>query len=258
MMTRRQSAPSVRAGAGRARARRRVPIVAPMPSNSPEMPRRRVLVLLRREVRRVRVVERLEHPLDRALDERLAVDVAAGVAVGDRAVGVPERLEGVGSRRRACPASARLAAERVARQEQRAAGEDRDDGQGATEHAGAARGRPGAGWVGGRDGRRDRGVGSEVWEPSRRLGRDGTRPSARPACGEASGASGLTALAEARWRERTLQRTVTGHRTPGPRSAKEVRPHRHPGSEDAEPEAGRQDEHRRVARRASRARAAAR
>ena len=46
-----------------------------------------------RQVRGVRVAERVDHPLDGALDERVAVDLAAGVAVGDGVVGVPERLE---------------------------------------------------------------------------------------------------------------------------------------------------------------------
>ena len=54
-----------------------------------------VAVLVRGQVRGVRVAERLDHPADGALDDRLAVDLAAGVAVGDRVVRVPERPEGV-------------------------------------------------------------------------------------------------------------------------------------------------------------------
>ena len=68
---------------------------APMPSNSPDSALRALsLYSSGRHVQRVRVAERGDHALDRALDQRLVVDVAAGVALGDAAVGVPERLEG--------------------------------------------------------------------------------------------------------------------------------------------------------------------
>ena len=50
-----------------------------------------VVVLLRGQVRGVRVAERLDHAADGALDERVAVDLAAGVALVDRVVRVPER-----------------------------------------------------------------------------------------------------------------------------------------------------------------------
>ena len=84
-----------------------------------------VLELVAREVQRVRVVERPDHALDRALDERLAIDVAARVALGDRPVRVPERLEGIdllaGWRARG---QRGLAPQRPARDEQRAASED--------------------------------------------------------------------------------------------------------------------------------------
>ena len=85
------------------------------------------LVLLRRQVRGVRVVERLDHAPDRAVDERLLVDVAAGVAVLDRVVRVPERLEGVGPARRRARLGVDPLADEDAGHEEGATGEDRDD-----------------------------------------------------------------------------------------------------------------------------------
>ena len=87
-----------------------------MPSNSPEMPRR-VLVLLRREVLAVRVAEGREHALDRALDRRLLVDLAAGVALGDGPIRIPERLERLGLTGRGAEGGRSLPTQRVARQE---------------------------------------------------------------------------------------------------------------------------------------------
>ena len=52
-----------------------------------------VAVLIRRQVRGVRVLEGIDHPADGALDQGVAVDLAAGIALGDRVVGVPERAE---------------------------------------------------------------------------------------------------------------------------------------------------------------------
>ena len=82
--------------------------------------------------------------------ERLAVDVAAGVALGDRPVRVPERLERVGLVGRRARGQRRLAAERPARDEQRAPGEDgddrdRDERRALDRRRGAARDRPRAG-----------------------------------------------------------------------------------------------------------------
>ena len=109
----------------------RVPISAPIPSNWPEMSCSAGLVFLGREVRGVRILERLDHAPDRALDERFLVDVAAGVAVLDRVVGVPEGLERVGLGSPACPAARRSAGRpSTPGHEQRPAGEDRDDAQG--------------------------------------------------------------------------------------------------------------------------------
>src|SRR6266566_6579387 len=72
------------------------------------------LVLLWRQVGRVRVAEAVDHPLDRATDERLLIDLAAGVAPLDRPIGVPERLELVGLGRR----RARLLGRPLARSEE--------------------------------------------------------------------------------------------------------------------------------------------
>ena len=137
--TRRQSAPSV-VQVEVAPAASTVPIVG---ADALELARDRArrLELLGRQVLRVRVVERADHPLDRALDERLAVDVAAGVAVGDRPVGVPERLERVGLVGGRARGQRGLAAERPAGDEQGAAGEDRDQGEGDEERAGPPTGR---------------------------------------------------------------------------------------------------------------------
>ena len=87
-------------------------------------------VLVRREVRRVRILERVDHPADGALDQGVAVDVAAGIAVVDGVVGVPERAERLVVTDRGPWLRGGLATERVARHEQGAAGEDRDQGDG--------------------------------------------------------------------------------------------------------------------------------
>ena len=64
-------------------------------------------------------------------DDASLVDVAAGVAVADRVVGVPERLEGRRRRAAACPGRPALARpRRVAGDEQRRAGQDDDEGDG--------------------------------------------------------------------------------------------------------------------------------
>ena len=65
--------------------------------------------LVRGQVLRVRVVERADHPLDRALDERLAVDRAPRVPVGDRASTYPRTAGRRPRRPTACRASARTA-----------------------------------------------------------------------------------------------------------------------------------------------------
>ena len=62
-------------------------------------------------------------PADRALDHRVAIDLAARVALGDRVVRVPERPECLVLADRRARLGRRLAAHRVARHEQRAAGE---------------------------------------------------------------------------------------------------------------------------------------
>ena len=106
-----------------------------------------------RHVQGVGVVERADHPLDRALDQRLLVDRPTRVAVRDRRVRVPERLEGVGRARRGAGRQRGLAAEREPGDEQGAAGEDGGDAEGADEdtensrgsrHGPAARQLPGA------------------------------------------------------------------------------------------------------------------
>ena len=68
-------------------------------------PLQALAVLVGGQVRGVRVAERVDHPPDGALDEDVAVDLAAGVAVVDRVVRVPERLERASSLGRACPGS---------------------------------------------------------------------------------------------------------------------------------------------------------
>ena len=100
-----------------------------------------VVVLLRGQVRGVRVTERLDHAADGALDERVAVDLAARVAVVDRVVRVPEGPErGILADRRA-RLEGGLATHRVAGHEQRAAGEQRDDDDGGHQDRGGATGR---------------------------------------------------------------------------------------------------------------------
>ena len=89
----------------------------------------RLLVLLRRVVGGVRVVERLDHPGDRPLREPLRVDRLEGVAAPDRGVGVPEGCpeRSLAARR---PGSGRgTGAEGVAREEEATPREERDDGQ---------------------------------------------------------------------------------------------------------------------------------
>ena len=130
----RQSAPRV-VQADVAPARSTVPIVAPMPSNWPGDPLQGRLELVGRHVQRVGIAERADHALDRALDQRLAVDVAAGVAVGDRGVRVPERLERLGVARRGAGRQRRLPAEREPGEEQHRPGEHGDEGDGTEQDA---------------------------------------------------------------------------------------------------------------------------
>ena len=68
----------------------------------PADPLQALAIVVRRQVGRIRVPEGADHPPDGALDELVRVDRAARVPVGDRVVGVPERLEGGSS---AMPAS---------------------------------------------------------------------------------------------------------------------------------------------------------
>ena len=132
--TRRQSAASV-VQVEVAPAASTVPIVAPIPSNSPEIERRLSL--------NSSLVRYSEYgsssapiiPLIAPSIERLAIDVAAGVALGDRPVRVPERLERVDLVRGRARGQRGLAPQRPARDEQRASGEDRDDRDGDEERA---------------------------------------------------------------------------------------------------------------------------
>src|SRR6185503_5145753 len=55
----------------------------------------RALEVLRAQVRRVGIPDRLDHASDRALDERLALDRLERVALRDRVVHAPERLPGL-------------------------------------------------------------------------------------------------------------------------------------------------------------------
>ena len=70
-------------------------------------PEQALAVFVGGQVGRVRVAERADHAPDRALDDERPIDLAAGVAVVDRVVGVPERLERLGLRRAACRARRR-------------------------------------------------------------------------------------------------------------------------------------------------------
>ena len=172
------------------------------PRTRPRARAQAVLELLARQVQRVGVVERGDHALDRALDERLAVDVAAGVALGDGPVGVPERLEGLrlvdGRARR----QRRLAAERPARDEQRGPGEHGDD----------------------RD--RDRDERSSRRPPARRPGRGSQR------------APAVTGVGRSVIGGRVLDpRRVRPPARDGVGSPNEVRPDRQPGSQDAQADA---------------------
>ncbi len=84
-------------------------------------------VLLGGEVGRVGIAERVDHALDRAVDQALLGLAAEGEPLDDRVVAVPERLERrLGRGRRAGLLDAALADEE-ARDEQGAAGEDRHD-----------------------------------------------------------------------------------------------------------------------------------
>ena len=87
----------------------------------------RLAVLLRAEIGRERVVEGADHPADRSVDQLLVIDRPTGVVLGDRPVGVPERLE----RGRLVDRRARgrrlEGSEGEAGHEQGAAGQDGDD-----------------------------------------------------------------------------------------------------------------------------------
>ena len=73
-------------------------------------------------------------PADRAPDDRLLVDVTAGVPVLDRLVRVPERLERVGPTGRRAGLGVQPLADEDTGHEQRTAGENRDDTDGDGEH----------------------------------------------------------------------------------------------------------------------------
>ena len=111
-----------------------VAISAPTPSNCPLIPRRLSRYSCAGQVRGIRIPEGADHPLDRALDEGLAFDLATRVAVADRVVGVPEGPEGLGVRDRRRGFGRGPLPERVAGQEETAAGEDRDDRDRHREH----------------------------------------------------------------------------------------------------------------------------
>ena len=84
----------------------------------------RVVEVVRLHVEAERVVERLEHPLDRAVHERLPRDRLARVVLGDRRVRVPERLERGGRVGRRARLGRRPGTEQEAGEEQAAPAED--------------------------------------------------------------------------------------------------------------------------------------
>ena len=100
-----------------------------MPSNSPEMPRSESLYSC--EVRYWLYGSSSEAiiPLIAPSTRTLRSTGAAGVAVGDGVIGVPERLERLGLRGGGAGRGGRRAADRIARQEQARAGEHRDHRQ---------------------------------------------------------------------------------------------------------------------------------
>ena len=102
--------------------------------------------VVRAHVRGVRVAERLDHPVDRAFDELLPVDLP-DVALGDRVPDVPERPEELGLGGRRARRRRRPGPEREAGQEERGACEERDDAR-ARWRAPPGRGRPRAGAAG--------------------------------------------------------------------------------------------------------------
>ena len=127
----------------------------------------RGLELVGGHVQGIRVVEGADHALDRAFDQRLLVDRPTRVAVRDRRVGVPERLERVRRARRGARGQRGLAAEREPGDEQGAAGEDGDDAERADQDP-EIRADPGAGpRRGGRRGRLQRGRGRIQRRPGR-------------------------------------------------------------------------------------------
>ena len=95
-------------------------------------------IVVRRQVGRIRVLEGADHPPDGALDQGVRVDAAARVPVGDRVVGVPERLEGGSLRGRRAGVGAGLSAEGVAGHEQRRPAEQDDQHHGDRDERSAA------------------------------------------------------------------------------------------------------------------------
>ena len=84
----------------------------------------RVVEVVRLHVEAERVVERFEHPLDRAVHERLLRDRLARVVLRDRGVGVPERLERRGRVGRRSRLGRRPGTEQEAGEEQAASAQD--------------------------------------------------------------------------------------------------------------------------------------